>query len=77
VTLKGLIDFKEEERRVRKAISGIEKELDVSQKKLSNRGFMQKAPEEIVAEVKARADDLAARLFKLKQNLSFLETLDD
>jgi len=77
VTLKGLIDFKEEERRVRKAISGIEKELDVSQKKLSNRGFMQKAPEEIVAEVKARADDLAARLSKLRQNLSFLETLNE
>ncbi|MBW1781054.1 MAG: valine--tRNA ligase [Deltaproteobacteria bacterium] len=77
VVLKGLIDFKEEERRVRKAISRIQKEMEVSQKKLSNRGFLEKAPEEIVAEVKAKAEGLSAKLSKLKQNLSFLETLDD
>ena len=77
VVLKGLIDFKEEERRVKKAISNIEKDLEASQKKLANRGFLEKAPEEIVAEIKDRAEGLAAKLSKLKQNLSFLETLDD
>jgi valyl-tRNA synthetase len=77
VILKGLIDFTEEERRIRKGISGIQKELELSLKKLSNRGFLEKAPEEIVAEVKARADGLAASLSKLKQNLAFLETLND
>jgi valyl-tRNA synthetase len=77
VVLKGLIDFKEEERRVKKEISRAQKEMETSQKKLSNRGFLEKAPEEIVAEVRARADGLAAKLSKLKQNLSFLETLDD
>lgn len=77
VLLKGLIDFKEEERRVRKEITRTQKELETSQKKLSNRGFLEKAPEEIVAEVKTKADGLAARLSKMKQNLSFLETLND
>jgi valyl-tRNA synthetase len=77
VQLKGLIDFREEERRVRKEISRMEKELEISQKKLSNRGFLEKAPEEIVAEVKDKADGLAAKVLKMKENLSFLETLDD
>jgi len=77
VLLKGLIDFREEERRVRKEIGRAQNELEASRKKLSNRGFLEKAPEEIVAEVKARADGLAARLLKLKRNLSFLETLED
>lgn len=77
VILKGLIDFKEEERRVKKEIIRIQKEMDVSQKKLSNKGFLEKAPEEIVVEVKAKAEGLASKLSKLQQNLSFLETLDD
>jgi len=77
VQLKGLIDFREEERRVRKEISKLEKELETSQKKLSNRGFLEKAPQEIVVEVKAKADGLAAKVLKMKENLSFLETLDD
>ena len=77
VVLKGLMDFKEEEQRVKKAISNIEKDLEASQKKLANRGFLEKAPEEIVAEIRDRAEGLAAKLSKLKQNLSFLETLED
>jgi len=77
VILKGLIDFKEEERRVAKEISKAQKELEASQKKLSNKGFLEKAPEEIVDEVRARADGLSAKLAKLKQNLSLLEALDD
>jgi len=77
VTLSGLIDFKEEERRVKKAIGSVEKELEASRKKLSNSAFLEKAPEDVVAEVTARADGLTLRLSKLKQNLSFLETLDD
>jgi len=76
VILKGLIDFKEEERRVKKEIVRIQKEMDVSQKKLSNKGFLEKAPEEIVVEVRAKAEGLASKLSKLQQNLSFLETLD-
>ena len=77
VILKGLIDFKEEERRVAKEIGKTRKELEASQKKLSNKGFLEKAPEEIVAEVRARADSLSVRLTKLKQNLSLLEALDE
>ena len=54
VILKGLIDFEEEKKRIRKSIAKIEKDLNASEKKLSNRGFLDKAPENIVAEVKAK-----------------------
>ena len=77
VLLEGLIDFEEEKKRIGKAINKIEKEMAASNKKLSNKGFLQKAPAEIVADVKTKFEDLSAKLSKLKQNLSFLETIDD
>ena len=77
VLLEGLIDFGEEKKRIGKAINKIEKEMAASNKKLSNKGFLQKAPTEIVADVKTKFEDLSAKLSKLKQNLSFLETIDD
>jgi len=77
VLLEGLIDFGEEKKRIGKAINKIEKEMAASNKKLSNKGFLQKAPAEIVADVKTKFEDLSAKLSKLKQNLSFLETIDD
>ena len=77
VLLEGLIDFEEEKKRIGKAINKIEKEMAASNKKLSNKGFLQKAPTEIVADVKTKFEDLSAKLSKLKQNLSFLETIDD
>jgi len=77
VLLEGLIDFEEEKKRIGKAINKIEKEMAASNKKLSNKGFLQKAPAEIVADVKTKFEGLSAKLSKLKQNLSFLETIDD
>jgi valyl-tRNA synthetase len=76
VILKGLIDFGEEKKRIRKSIAKIEKDLNTSEKKLSNKGFLDKAPENIVAEVKAKAEMLSAKRDKLAQNLSFLEKID-
>ncbi len=77
VILKGLIDFEEEKKRIRKSIAKIEKDLKASEKKLSNPGFLDKAPENIVAEVKAKAEALSAKRDKLEQNLSVLEKIDE
>ena len=77
VLLEGLIDFEEEKKRIRKAINKIEKDIEASNKKLSNRGFLEKAPAEIVADVRTKFEGFSAKLSKLKQNLSFLETIDD
>jgi valyl-tRNA synthetase len=76
VILKGLMDFEEEKKRIRKSIAKIEKDLKTSEKKLSNKGFLDKAPENIVAEVKAKAETLSAKRHKLEQNLSVLEEID-
>ena len=76
VLLKGLLDFSEETKRIKRGIKKIEKELDVSNRKLSNKGFLKKAPPEIVAEVREKAGSLSAKLTKLRQNLSFFETID-
>ena len=77
VLLEGLIDFEEEKKRIRKAVNKIEKEMAASNKKLSNKGFLEKAPAEIVADVRLKFEGFSTKLSKLKQNLSFLETIDD
>jgi valyl-tRNA synthetase len=51
--------------------------MEASKKKLSNKGFLEKAPAEIVADVKAKFEGFSTKLSKLKQNLAFLETIDD
>ncbi|MBN1277063.1 MAG: valine--tRNA ligase [Deltaproteobacteria bacterium] len=76
VILKGLLDFEEERKRLKKEIKKVENELGVSDKKLSNRGFLEKAPDEVVQEVRDKVETLRSRLSKLNQNLSFFETID-
>ncbi|MDZ7699280.1 MAG: valine--tRNA ligase [Deltaproteobacteria bacterium] len=76
VLLKGLIDFAEEKKRIKKGIQKLEKEWGTAGKKLANHGFLQKAPPEIVREVREKAETLSARLSKMKENLSLLEEID-
>ena len=77
VLLKGLLDFEEERKRLGKEVKKIEKEMEVSQKKLSNSQFLAKAPAEIVEEVKEKVKTFSLKLEKLNQNLRFFETIDD
>jgi valyl-tRNA synthetase len=76
VLLKGLVDFEDEKKRIKKSIKKIEKELEIPNKKLANSGFVEKAPSEIVDQVKEKAEKLSARLSKLNQNLAFFEEID-
>jgi valyl-tRNA synthetase len=77
VLLKGLIDFEEERKRLRKEIGKIEKDIQASDKKLTNKSFLEKAPADIVAKVKEKVENLTLKLDKLNQNLSFFEKIDD
>ncbi len=77
VVLKGLLDFQEERRRLKKEIKKIEKDFEFSKKKLSNQGFLKKAPSEVVAEVREKVEALSLKLEKLNQNLHFFETIDE
>ncbi len=77
VLLRGLLDFEEERKRLRKEINKIKKDIDITNKKLSNDNFLQKAPPQIVAEVRDKAGTLSLRLSKLNQNLAFFEAVRD
>jgi len=77
VLLKGLIDFEEERKRLRKEIGKVEKDIQASDKKLTNKSFLEKAPADIVAKVKEKVEDLSLKLGKLNQNLSFFENIND
>ncbi len=77
VLLKGLMDFEEEKQRLNRELSKIDKEIQVSRKKLSNKGFMEKAPDEIKAKVEEKVETLSARREKLGQNLSIIEEIND
>ncbi|MBU4425408.1 MAG: hypothetical protein KKB35_01610, partial [Proteobacteria bacterium] len=58
-----------------KQIEKIEKDIEVSNRKLSNRGFLKKAPAEIVEEVREKVETMTLKLEKLNQNLRFFEKL--
>ncbi|MCP4681684.1 MAG: valine--tRNA ligase [Desulfobacterales bacterium] len=77
VLLKGILDFEEERKRLQKEIKKIEKEIMASDKKLVNKGFLEKAPAGIVAKVRDKVETLSAKLEKFNQNLLFFETIDD
>ncbi len=76
VLLKGLLDFEEEKKRLSKAIQKIEKEMTLYNKKLANQGFVQKAPSEIVDEVREKVRNMELRLARLNENLGFFEAMD-
>lgn len=77
VLLKGLLDFEEERKRLRKEIGKIEKDVEAAGKKLSNPQFLGKAPVDIVDKVKDKVASGRLKLEKLHQNLTFFESIND
>ncbi|MBI5441050.1 MAG: valine--tRNA ligase [Deltaproteobacteria bacterium] len=67
--LEGIIDFAEEERRLRKEIEKLETEEGRIAGKLRNPQFTEKAPPAVVEKEKARASELGETLTKLRANL--------
>jgi valyl-tRNA synthetase len=77
VPLAGLIDFGEEERRLKKEIEKTEKELALVQRKLSNEDFLRKAPREIVEKENQVNLALVEKQKKLKQGITRLMEMKD
>ena len=67
--LAGLIDFKEEEKRLTKELAKVEKDLKKTQGKLGNKGFLDKAPAEVVDKEKAKLAEMTEKKDKLIGNL--------
>ena len=70
--LAELVDLAQEKARIEKALKKNEGELDKLNKKLSNPGFLAKAPENVVAAEKERAEKLTALIEKLREQAASL-----
>jgi valyl-tRNA synthetase len=72
IALAGLIDVGAEVARIRKTMAAAEVELMNASRKLSNQGFLAKAPDEVVAKEQAKADEARAMIEKLTTQLEEL-----
>jgi valyl-tRNA synthetase len=75
VLLKDILDFDSESKRLQKEIAKIEKELTITQKKLSNEDFLQKAPEEVIEKEREKSARLGEKLEKLRQHYERINEL--
>jgi len=77
VLLKGIIDFEEEKKRIRKEIAKIRKDMEGDAGKLSSSAFMENAPPDIVEKVREKVQALKVKVEKLDKNLKFFEAIND
>ncbi|MDH3886070.1 MAG: class I tRNA ligase family protein, partial [Desulfobacterales bacterium] len=75
VPLEGIIDFSKEARRLEKEMNKLTKELAVVSKKLENDGFLNKAPNDVVEQVKAKHSGLQEKQQKLESNLNRIKEM--
>ena len=69
VPLKGAVDFDEEEKRLKKEIAKVEKEMDVLNRKLSNEDFLERAPAAVVNKNREKLDEFSSTKSKLEASL--------
>ncbi len=73
--LRGLIDADKEKARIMKDKAAAEKEIERTEKKLANEGFLAKAPQAVVDKEKAKLATLKEKLASLDERLAFLAKL--
>jgi len=73
--LKGLIDVEKETARLNKELAGLDKELARIAGKLSNEGFVAKAPPEVIAKEKAKAGEYQEKQTAIQERLVYLASL--
>lgn len=70
--LEGLIDFDKEIARLENQLTKLEKENEQLNKQLANPNFVERAPAEKVAEIRARVAEIGSQVVTLSQNLEAL-----
>ncbi len=73
VPLEGVIDLEAERQRLRGQLEKERKFLEASDRKLANRGFVEKAPAEVVERERARNAELRERIERLEASLRNLD----
>ncbi|MBM3246228.1 MAG: valine--tRNA ligase [Candidatus Omnitrophica bacterium] len=67
ILLEGAVDLEKEKIKIGERIEKIELEISAKQRTLANKGFLQKAPAEVIAKEKERVVELTATLKRLKE----------
>jgi valyl-tRNA synthetase len=70
--LKGAIDFRAERERLQKELGRVRADIQKIVKKLNSHEFMDRAPEDVVSENRARHAELLERFERLESNLDRL-----
>lgn len=73
IPMEELVDKEAELKRLNKELQSAEKDLEFNRKKLNNQGFMAKAPEKVVAEVRANADKFAEKIKMIQAAIDALK----
>jgi valyl-tRNA synthetase len=73
--LAGIIDFREEERRLNREMDKLSRDMAQAQKKLANEDFLAKAPPDVVEKEKERLQTCNEKLTKLKSHQKRLREL--
>jgi valyl-tRNA synthetase len=73
IKLEGLIDFTAERARIKRDLDKCDKEISFFEKKLANEAFVSRAPEDVVAEQRARLEEEQTRKLRLQEALASLE----
>jgi valyl-tRNA synthetase len=71
--LEGVIDLHRERERLMEEISRLSGQMTGAKKKLENRDFLEKAPDEVVAREREKADNFQRQLQKLSEKLRVIE----
>ncbi len=72
VPLEGLLDLDQERERLQKDMTKISQEIEVLSKKLLNRNFVDKAPQDVVAKNREKLAELKSKYEKLTTSLKIL-----
>lgn len=70
--LEGLINIDEEIKRLEKELDKLDKEVERVQKKLSNEGFVKKAPQKVIEEEQAKEKDYLEKRETVRERISEL-----
>ncbi len=72
IPLGELVDFEAERKRLEKELAAAQDKLDFINKKLSNPGFVNKAPEKVVAQNREDAEKLSEKIESIKNSIENL-----